>query len=450
MKNLCSTLVVCLLPILCQSQNWIKRFHYTNGETGIGRDVCETHDGGFLVVGNVYLSSNPDTPVIQILKLDRFGQVMLDKGINLGSHKHQLALRIGATPDGGFVISGVQSLYSQNQKLLIIKIDSIGNIQWENAIPNQEFFPWMGLKVVPDGVLVSGMTLDTLPAIWKFDFSGANLWVKEFPFLLFDIETNNSNEILTTGGYGPTAASLVRADSLGDMIESKQIILPNSMGNYQPQYLTSASDGGYCLMGQFNPSPAASIQTIKLDAAGNLEWEKHYDILSSMYPSSIKSCPDGGFIIGSAKYKSVYNDTVSFLLKIDQFGNYQWHKSFYSDGWISFRAYPVSDGYIGVGVHKGILVVKTDGNGNITASNEPNVGKFDLDLFPNPTNGVLHLGQSELEVSKIEIFDCLGNRVREFLGNKQTLNLEDLPTGVFWIRAENQIGKFILDQFVKN
>jgi hypothetical protein len=72
--------------------------------------------------------------------------------------------------------------------------------------------------------------------------------------------------------------------------------------------------------------------------------------------------------------------------------------------------------------------------------------EYELILFPNPTNSIIHLGLNEWKAFDAEIYNNMGMRILT-VNNTASVNIEHFPNGVYWIRAvqgnEHYLGKFI-------
>lgn len=106
---------------------------------GSGTDVAfsihQTTDNGYIVAG--YANSN-DGDITQsfglediwVVKLDNSGNLQWQK--NYGDGNHQRAFSIVQTTDGGYVLTGVTRIDSNDTDYIVIKLSAIGNIEWQN------------------------------------------------------------------------------------------------------------------------------------------------------------------------------------------------------------------------------------------------------------------------------------------------------------------------------
>ncbi|MDR0863524.1 MAG: T9SS type A sorting domain-containing protein [Candidatus Symbiothrix sp.] len=62
-----------------------------------------------------------------------------------------------------------------------------------------------------------------------------------------------------------------------------------------------------------------------------------------------------------------------------------------------------------------------------------------ISIYPNPTTGKLEIGNGELKIQQISIFNMLGRNV---LNTQQTtLDISHLPTGVYFVQIKTEKGR---------
>ena len=63
-----------------------------------------------------------------------------------------------------------------------------------------------------------------------------------------------------------------------------------------------------------------------------------------------------------------------------------------------------------------------------------------IEIYPNPTNSIIHLKSPNSQIIKIEIFNSLGLSIKRIKNNFDTLNISDLPNGLYVIRLDTEFG----------
>ena len=254
------------------------------------KSVQQTRDGGYVLAG--YSESNDGDVTSNygfydywIVRLSSGGVLQWQK--SFGGTDDDEAYAIQQTYDGGFVIAG--STLSNDSDVTghhgdydfwIIKLDSLGNLEWQKAAGGSaEDIAYAVIQSPDSGYFAVGHTLSTdgdvvgnhgLYDYWviKLDTGGNLLWQKclggtdsDFGS---DLKMTPDSGLLVVGGSNSTD---------GDV---------------------SANIGDY------------DFWLVKLDASGVLTWEKSFGGTNEDSPYEIRQFPDGDIAIGGL---SISNDS---------------------------------------------------------------------------------------------------------------------------------------------
>jgi hypothetical protein len=92
-----------------------------------------------------------------------------------------------------------------------------------------------------------------------------------------------------------------------------------------------ADDGGFYLVGttnlRFEPTMDGDVYLIRLDAAGDVLWEKIYEKEGYQGGQAISWTSDGGLLISGGASSSGTEGTDVYLMKLDRDGNELWFKT---------------------------------------------------------------------------------------------------------------------------
>jgi hypothetical protein len=101
-------------------------------------------------------------------------------------------------------------------------------------------------------------------------------------------------------------------------------------GESDPQGLIQTSDGGFALVCKIYPYGSRYVDAwfIKTDEFGNLEWDNIYGGAGMDYPTSLVQLSNGGFVISGCTDSYGKGQYDFWLIKIDNFGNMEWNRSF--------------------------------------------------------------------------------------------------------------------------
>lgn len=298
---------------------WQQPFGGSNND--IGYSISNTNDGGFITAGvsnsnDGDVSGNHGSTDFWITKFSNSGVIEWQK--SLGGSKSETALSIKQTFDGGYIAVGTTSssdgdvsgyhggLYDPKD-IWVVKLNNIGNIEWQRAIggPGND----VGQSIIQtsdSNYVIAGGGESTTGDVtgnhsgytdgWviKFDQTGSILWTKAIGGSYIDgfsdIKELPDGSLLATGStasydgdvIGHLAYSdfwLVKLSSDGTLINQK------CLGGSSDEYSSSLSltpDGGCILVGQTNSSDIdvngqhgfSDYWAVKVDSSFNIQWQK--------------------------------------------------------------------------------------------------------------------------------------------------------------------------------
>ncbi|MEP7170578.1 MAG: hypothetical protein ABI855_14505, partial [Bacteroidota bacterium] len=113
---------------------WAKSYGGIDSDNG--NAVIETKDHGFIALGITFSFNSPGGDLL-VIKTDSLGNIEWSK--KYGGSWQEFASSINETPDNGYLISGNTESFGVNAPLLLIKTDSIGTMQWSKVYESFEF-----------------------------------------------------------------------------------------------------------------------------------------------------------------------------------------------------------------------------------------------------------------------------------------------------------------------
>ena len=176
----------------------------------------------------------------------------------------------------------------------------------------------------------------------RLDPSGTPLWQKTYggPGGGFGGENVEDLEITSDGGYVVAGAT----NSFGAEHHQPLVLRLDGSGNvlWQKTYRTTgrdwggsialSSDGGYVLAGGTDPLPFGGDDVeghvVKLDASGNVQWQKTYGGALSDQLRDVQQTSDGGFVVAGWTRSFGAGREDAWVLKLDADGEIQWQKTF--------------------------------------------------------------------------------------------------------------------------
>ena len=296
-----------------------------------GNTIVNTDDNYFMVVGMTY-SFGPNPPNMYILKIDSNGDTLWTKIYDWGDAEH--ANHIIPTTDNNYIIvGGTNSLGSGNFDVILLKIDSEGQIIWARTYGGDNYDD--GIKVYEtndQGFIIVGWTQSYGNGhsdiyLIKTDENGDSIWTRTYGSGSSDC----GNCVIQTPDYGFLIGGAISGNAC--LIKTDPVGYPMWIKTYTGEDTASfvrdlikIDNEGYILAGNINEGypNRENILLVKTDTNGNLLWLRSIGSVGDEYSFSITLSPNQGYLLtGFASYMSEYNLLV---LKTDTSGNVQWQK----------------------------------------------------------------------------------------------------------------------------
>ena len=380
------------------------------------KNLCMKHSVLLLLLNILYLISFPQTST-------SFNKL-------LGGNTVDYIRSVQQTSDNGYIMAGYT--YSSNNGTLvgmtsngvfdgwIIKLNETGTVQWQKLFGGTGEDYANSIRQTSDGGYVvagqsfssnsgtlAGLTNNGVSDVWvlKLNVSGDIQWQKFFGGTGEDYA--NSIRQTSDGGYilagtynGGVSGWVLKLDDNGNLQWQK------ILGGLQSEFLLSAqqtTDGGYIIAGYTGSSNSGTLigvthnggydcWVIKLDAAGDTQWQKLFGSVNNDYGRSIQQTSDGGYIIGGyARFSNSgtlaglanYGDDDGWIIKLDVSGNIQWQKLF--GGSLEEYVFDISQtsdgGYLTAGI--------TESSNTGTISGLINHGNYDFYIVKFSSGGTI-------------------------------------------------------------
>ncbi|WP_439883330.1 hypothetical protein ACSX1A_09175 [Pontibacter sp. MBLB2868] len=296
----------------------------------------QTSDGGY-IIGGSSLSENSGEKSGEsrggfdywIIKVDAQGNLEWEK--TFGGNSSDLLREIIQTSDGGYLLGGASSSGVSGEKggasrgetdFWVIKLDTEGNIEWDRTYGGNTVDWLTQLQQTNDGGYILGGFSDSDVSgeksepnwgdiddynvgrdywIIKIDADGKKEWDKTFGGLyednLFDIIQTQDGGYLLGGSSG------------------------SGIGGDKSEAFRGGEFGDYWI--------------VKVDAEGNKEWDRTYGGSDSDELISIQQTSDGGYVLGGSSFSDASGeksenrkgDTDIWIVKINAEGNIEWDKT---------------------------------------------------------------------------------------------------------------------------
>ncbi len=355
-------LTVAFKPVFAQEIEWQNTIGGSSYDEIVS--IRQTFDGGYILGGVSYSNISGDKTEnclgdrdYWIVKTDSVGNILWQNTI--GGSDEDFLRDIRQTSDGGYILGGyslsnISGDKTENRLGLydywMVKIDTAGNILWQNTI--------------------GGNANDVLYSIQQTSDGGYILGGGSLSGISGDKIENN------LGGYD---FWIIKADGLGN------IQWQNTIGGSGVDVIFSIQqtiDGGYILGGSSSSSISGDklennwgggdYWIVKTDSAGNIQWQNTVGGNYSDELHSIQQTQDGGYVLGGSSYSNISGDKTEdsfggffdiWILKTDGLGNIQWQSTLGGnrEEGLDGIAQTVDGGYVLVGsARSNISGIKTE------------------------------------------------------------------------------------------
>jgi hypothetical protein len=383
---------------------------YGARQNDVANGVLLADDGGYFIVGVTNLEYEPERRGdVYLIRTNAAGDILWEK--TYGGEGYEAGATAFQTSDGGLIISGAtNSLGAGGIDIYLIKVDQDGNELWSKtfggpldevgaAWPMDDGGYMLGGNIVdPNDPVVdnpgvagyAGFAGRSNVYLARTDSDGNVLWSRTFGgennvLASGAVQTPDGGfVILATIMYFPDNDDdiyLLKVDENGDEVWSRTWERGMSSG----YGLVQTSDGNYLVTGPYS-SPDDMDRSIrdflfvKFDAEGNEIWSSTFgdpDIID--YAQVLAATKDGGYVAAGWAVRDLITwDEDIVIVKTDESGQLLWEQIVETDAHSMFGnvlQHPdggyVIAGSIFNGRNFDIFLIKTDSQGNLTATSEP-------------------------------------------------------------------------------
>lgn len=375
-------------------------------------------DGSYIVIGNSHsndsdVTGNHGNDDFWIVKLNNTGSIQWQK--SLGGSYLETASSLSQTFDGGYIVAGnsssndgdVSSNYGSSD-YWVVKLDTIGNIQWTKSM--------------------GGTYNDFLRSIEQTSDSG---------YIVAGNSYSNNNDVV--GNHGWTDAWVVKLNSTGSIQWQKCLGGSNDDRAYS---VKQTSDGGFIVAGTtvsndgdvIGNHGGGDVWVIKLGSSGTIEWQKCLGGSNRDIAQSVQQTIDGGYVVAGFS-NSTDHDVIGYkgrddfwIVKLNNTGSIEWQKCLggSDDDWSYAIQQTLDQGYVitgfvtsndsdVIGAHglNDAWVVKLN---SVVGIEEIKSSLNNFSIAPNPITFSTTISFSLIQKEKIsiKIYDMVGQEIKSF------------------------------------
>lgn len=282
---------------------------YDNYPVIVPQSIIETPNKTMVIAG--YNAENDTMPRnMWVAKLDSLGKILWEKSYD--GHGESRAKKIIRTQDNGFAIAGYTAKgIHEDYDWWIVKLDSIGNLQWNNILGSNKDDRALGITELPDqslmavGYVAYSNGAYRKIALSKYDTNGGNTAYNEFIFTNWDepssIITTHDGSIVVSGysRFSPLIdfdAFIMKTNTDGDSIWFTPFL--SEKWEYTSN-VVQTYDKGYALgvTSRTGKELGNNFLLLKFDVDGKLVWQDKFRRKSNDFVTEITETNDNGIVL---------------------------------------------------------------------------------------------------------------------------------------------------------
>ena len=331
MKQTIFLIVFIFSVSVAKSQNLIINWQQVLGGSSLEDKgfSCRTSDGGYAIIGKTQstdgdVTFNHGLTDVWVVRLNQYGAVMWQH--SYGGSYQESCISIQQTSDGGFIVAstsdsddGDVTTHYGDQDFWIFKIDSNGFIQWQKTYGGSDEDQANDVALATDGgYLIGGFTKSN-----DYNVSGnhgnVDFWV---------IKLSSNGALEWQKCYGGTSNDYLRS------------VTNTNDGGYLLSGLTWSNNGD--VSGNHGVIPFGDAWLLKIDIAGNIQWQKCRGGSDDDDARDVEQTPDGGYIVAGYTNSNDYDvsghhgEGDVWVFKTNSTGDILWQKCLGGterDGW---------------------------------------------------------------------------------------------------------------------
>ena len=416
---------------------WVVKQYYGYYD-GWGGAFRKYSNGGFYMGGAI--EDTAGTVYAMLYRFDENGDTLWTKKYGNGIDFYSFN-NARETSDKGFILTGSRTVGSNLQGLLI-KTDSLGNIQWQQHYGGSGRDVAVGVVPLSDGRYLMGGSTETQPcgnvlenAIWaiRANNNGSQNWTNCYGGANQEnaagypaFEFPNGDIAVVSGFADPsTYPYIMRINSSGIVQYEKYVFVDNGDGFLHSGVRGSNDD--ILGVGMHRPPGVDYGLFMRYDAQVDSLWYRTYQHATNSINElwDIDTAHGGGYVMCGTTNQSSVQDV--WVIKVDEHGCLNDPDCWYSGPYVEEEKLSV-----------GISVLEKENY---------------FSVFPNPNNGRFILEskigiRSDLEM---KIYNLLGEILfsSPFNSAKTELDISEFSNGIYFITVTNDGGVLWKSKVVK-
>ncbi len=298
-----------------------------------GSSIIPTNDGGYAILGNT--SNFITLPSYHLLKINAQGTIELDRTYSpiLSSGKSTKAVSVAIGQDNNYLLMGNVEVNSKNT-IYFMKVSSIGDVlsdKYYTYANSSNTIAKGKMLANGDGVIVGTITEngDSKIRITLINSDLGPKWDFNYKSDIALSTTSASDIQIANAGFIVAGTSIVNKKNVGFLLKTNSNGLLtwkkdiNIGAGLSINSVYPTQDGGYILTGNVlltdREIPHTHIWVGKVDATGNLEWNKDFGNRKDDKGVCVRVTKEGNYVVmGNIDFGT--SETL-VLINLDKNGN---------------------------------------------------------------------------------------------------------------------------------
>lgn len=443
------------------------------------KTVIEDQEGNYIMVGQHY-DNNNSVSFGKILKLDQTGSVLND--VCYGDvDENTIFFNILEKQDTLYLLGFASS--NNLNCLLFVKMNSELEVieDIKHPFPNNLFPQQINSFIDSENhIVITGYNrnlnydFNIDPFYYKLSLSGDSITSKfqdlgenynEFSYHIIESLDSLNYLVVMQGYYNGTRKSLLILDKIFNEITYQSISL------YAFLSFCIINDSTIAICGSMMEDK--SLHFITIDRMYNelvhLSFYRTPNMQENPPFHNGLSIYSGAIYLGITSNVDIYypyyssNDSWFHLVKLDETMSPVWEKWYGGDAYyLLYSVLATSDNgclMIGTKFEHGLTVpervahyVKVDANGDVQWTQDIEIPEMSYKLYPNPTQSVFNIENSELNIQSVELYDISGRYLKSIEDcNNATISIDLSPytNGIYFAKIKSSKG-IRTEKVVKN
>jgi hypothetical protein len=432
---------------------WTRKYNRSNQLDQIVKIIIDA-ENNVLVTGTSNSSANGDD--IVTLKYNSDGDELNTYIFDGTNHLADKATDVFTDTDGNYYITGTTRLTAQNGYALI-KTNSALQRKWAKiftahygAVPRNSDYNSTEQKIALTGNLTDWENRYLIGTI-VYDSAGTKLWdhyyrkIDNRSAVGFDIAFGNDQSVYVCG-YEANAVSnkwdaiLIKYNSTGDTLWTRKVFANDKLLAVFKSIIVDQS-GNVFATGMWENT----VITAKYNSNGEQLWIREHAGKDSFSTSdtreSIKMDNGGNLLVMARNFHTAGGGVM--LIKYSSEGNHLWTKyyngsSSQMDEPIAFDIDDANNIYIAANSRNSnfymeLATIKFSPN-TLTNINSNEFSRY-LQVFPNPSRGIINFLPFENKNLSLKVFSSLGQLVHheKIVEGQGNITLDHLPNGIYFL-----------------